>query len=422
MNEVKRGVCLPNTRVDTIDAILKWYSDDSDDRRSVMWMSGLAGTGKSTLSTTIARMSEAIGLLGAFFFFDRQLHERDTSTLIRTLAFQLAQFDVKIGAKIAQVVKNTPNIANMPLEAQFSKLLSDTALGDIVWSRGPVLVVIDALDESGSEADRRDLIKVLSKGFANLPHFLRVLVVSRPERDISDRFHGPVICHKELRVDSTTILADIVEFIRSRLHDIREANIKYLAETLQYWPSDDEIRSLAVRAAGLFIWAATACRLIDESHNPKERMDELIEHHPVGPYTAIFTSLRQLYKTALQSAGNWDDKSFCDDFRDILGMIITAQRPLSCQSVDALLELPRPSVLTVSRLGSVLRGSGEEPIHILHTSFHDYLTLREPLEPWAINNEQYNTYVAYRCITHLHQKLHENMCDLKLPHPISTLR
>lgn len=72
MDQFERSECLPNTRLDAIKSISDWYADDSDDQMRVMWIYGQAGTGKSTLSTTIAHMMgriDGINLLGAFFFF-----------------------------------------------------------------------------------------------------------------------------------------------------------------------------------------------------------------------------------------------------------------------------------------------------------------------------------------------------------------
>ncbi|KZP34758.1 hypothetical protein FIBSPDRAFT_709733, partial [Athelia psychrophila] len=418
MDERKRSVCLPNTRLDAIKSTMDWFSDDSDGRQDVMWIYGLAGTGKSTLSTTIAGMMDDVGLLGASFSFDRSITERGVSTLIPTLAYQLAHFDAAIGARVQQVVQDTPNIANKPLGIQFSKLLSAAALGDIPWSRGPILVVIDALDESGSTADQKELMQALSGGFLNLPGFLRFLIVSRPERDILDQFKHTRMRREELRVDSETSQADITEFIRSRLLETREAKIDYLTEAMQSWPSEEDIIRLAIFAAGLFIWAATACRLIDASHDPTQRMGELVKHQPASALTKPFASLHQLYKTALLSAGIWDDDAFCRDFQDILGTVICVRVPFSCMAIDTLLGLSRPSVLTISRLGSVLRGGKEEPIQLLHTSFFDYLTLHDLDEPWAINTNKHNTRLAHRCIALLEHELKENMCNLTLPHPI----
>ncbi|KZP21267.1 hypothetical protein FIBSPDRAFT_1044225 [Athelia psychrophila] len=163
MDEGERGVCLTDTRLDAIKSITTWCSSDSkgQDVGSAMWVHGVAGAGKSTLSTTVARMMRDLDLLGAFFFFNRDLPQWNASTLIRTLAYKLAQFDPIIGVKIEQIVNDTPDIASMPLAVQFSKLFSATALGEIPWSRGPILVVIDALDEAGSVMEREKLLKSL---------------------------------------------------------------------------------------------------------------------------------------------------------------------------------------------------------------------------------------------------------------------
>ncbi|KIM76025.1 hypothetical protein PILCRDRAFT_78213 [Piloderma croceum F 1598] len=151
---------------------MDWISDESNDRKRVLWLNGLAGSGKSTLSTTIALMMRDLHLLGAFFFFDCDVPEKNAQTLIRTLAYQLAVFDVSIGAEISQIVENIPWIAEMPLAFQFTILLSAQALEAVEWSGGPVVMVIDSLDECGSKTDCEVLMQALSKGFSNLPSFM----------------------------------------------------------------------------------------------------------------------------------------------------------------------------------------------------------------------------------------------------------
>ena len=66
--------------------------------------------------------------LGAFFFFNRDIPQRNFSTLIRTLAYQLAAFDPRFRDAILLAVKNYNNIAMMPLVFQFETLLSANAL------------------------------------------------------------------------------------------------------------------------------------------------------------------------------------------------------------------------------------------------------------------------------------------------------
>ncbi|KZP21263.1 hypothetical protein FIBSPDRAFT_931700 [Athelia psychrophila] len=430
MDEDKRGICLTNTRLKAIKAVTTWFSSDSkgQDVGSAMWVHGVAGAGKSTLSTTVARMIRDLDLLGAFFFFNRDLPESNASTLIRTLAYQLAQFDPIIGAKIEQIIKGTPNIASMPLAVQFSKLFSATALGDIPWSRGPILVVVDALDEAGSVAEREDMINVLSEGASKLPWFLRLLIVSRYERDICDAFQNSIVRQEELRVDSETAQGDITVFIRSRLDKTRGKNIRYLGSAMASWPSEDSVNGLVHLASGHFIWADTACRLIHASDDPQQAIDELITHQSTSQSGESFASLHRLYKTALLSAGGWKNTSTAANVRDILGIVICAQIPLSCSAIDSLL-LPRagthqrrpPSLQTVSRFGSVLNWSDTGPTRLLHASFYDYLTVHaraEPREPWAIIVEECNAQLAKACIALLGKELHENMCNLTLLRPV----
>jgi adenylylsulfate kinase-like enzyme len=43
--------------------IMKWIADDSDDRKKVLWVCGLAGTGKSIL-TTITQIMRGLHVSG----------------------------------------------------------------------------------------------------------------------------------------------------------------------------------------------------------------------------------------------------------------------------------------------------------------------------------------------------------------------
>jgi NACHT domain len=418
MQEYNRTTCLDNTRLDVIKFIIDWIADESDDRKRVLWLNGLAGSGKSTLSTTIASTMRDLHLLGAFFFFDRDIPERNASTLIRTLAYQLALFDVSIGAEVSRIAESIPRIAEMPLDFQFTNLLSAQALKAVEWSGGPVVVVIDGLDECGSETDRKVLLLALSKGFSNLPSFMRVVIVSRPETDIEDMLASHEVVHPySLDIDSVATQEDISKFLRHRFSDIR-MTMKH-SQLGADWPGDDKIRSLTNSAGGLFVWASTACLYI-KSYKPDERLNELITQQSEVDSSGPFVQLDTLYKTGLQSAGLWDNDSFRTDCRNILGAILCARIPLSHSTIDSLLALPRSgsSLESISRLGCVLRISETEGIRTLHPSFHDYLSRRCSGEPWSIDLELHNARLARHCIQFLDNTLRENICGLTLPHPV----
>ena len=309
MPEHSRTTCLDGTRLDVIKLIMDWIVDESNDQKRVLWLNGLAGSGKSTLSTTIALTMRDLHLLGAFFFFDRDIPERNAPTLVRTLAYQLAVFDVSIGAEISRIVESIPRIAEMSLNFQFTNLLSAHALKSVEWSGGPVVVVIDGLDECGSETDREVLMQALSKGFSNLPSFMRVVVVSRPETDIEDTLASHNAVHPcRLHIDSEATQEDISNFLRRRFSEIREKKHSQLGAD---WPGHDKIGSLTNSAGGLFVWASTACLYIN-GYDPDERLNGLITHQSEVDSSRPFVQLDRLYKTGLQSA-DWDDRSFRTD-------------------------------------------------------------------------------------------------------------
>ena len=415
MNEYNRKCCLPTTRLDVIKSISDWITDESTERKNVLWLYGLAGSGKSTLSTTIAWMMRDLHRLGGFFFFDHDIPERNSATLVRTLAYQLALLDTRIGDAISQIVEKNPRIAEMPLDFQITNLLSAKAMEPVVWSEGPIVLVVDALDESGSHEHRKDLLKALSNNFHNLPSFVRFIVVSRHESDIERTFGSHSAVHPyPLDIDSATNHGDILEFVRQRLDQIRTEN-----DLGSNWPGDDNIGALAKGAGGLFVWASTACLYID-GYNPDGRLKELITQHSVINFSKPFAQLDDLYKTGLQSAGLWDDPSFRSDCRDILGVVLCARIPLSYAVIDSLLELSqnRPCRRSILRLACVFRTGETEGIRILHPSFHDYLSERCSIEPWSIDLELHNKMLTLHCIKLLDTELKENILGLTLPHPV----
>jgi hypothetical protein len=65
--EQHEPTCLPNTRIDVLRDIRKWA--EGVDERCIFWLNGLAGMGKSTTASTVARNHLEKKRLGASFFF-----------------------------------------------------------------------------------------------------------------------------------------------------------------------------------------------------------------------------------------------------------------------------------------------------------------------------------------------------------------
>jgi len=412
IEEWNRPICIPKTRIDVINFITEWLTGaNAANNKNVLWMHGLAGSGKSTISTTVAEMMRGLKRLGGFFYFDRNQPERTASTLIRTLAYQLAMSDPQFEAKIMQVVEENPNLPSKTFASQFSALLSNNALSSVDWRGGPLLLVIDALDECGEEKDRKILLKALLTGFSELASFLKVIIFSRPEVDIHSAFesHSSVYAY-HLNINSEANRNDILVYLQQRLAGISEANKDYLKDA--EWPGTQRTSLLADQAAGLFVWASTACLYI-EAYGPDDRLDELLHQKPVATASKPFADLDKLYKFAIQAVGKWDIPSFAAECRNVLGIILCSRLPLTCLAMDHILKSNKSLVL-ISNLRCVIHGGKSEPVQTLHLSFQNYLCERCDGEPWSIHLEEHHLKIALCCIDFLDQHLHKNINGLSL--------
>lgn len=81
--------CLPDTRVEILSQILEWSADPC--HKSIFWLNGMAGTGKSTIARTVARTLTEQKRLAANFFFSRGRGDLShAGKLLSTIAVQLA--------------------------------------------------------------------------------------------------------------------------------------------------------------------------------------------------------------------------------------------------------------------------------------------------------------------------------------------
>ncbi|KZP24285.1 hypothetical protein FIBSPDRAFT_857374, partial [Athelia psychrophila] len=175
-------MCLPGTRQDRQREIIEWLMTPSDE--NVIWLHGGAGLGKSTLATTIAEYFRGLQRRGAFLFFDRNSPiESSPSRVICTLAYQLAEYDEGVRSAVSAAIERNPQLATAPLITQFKSLLCEPLSASSTRVTGPIVIVIDALDECGDTNSRRLLLDLLSSpDFAKLPSQFRFLITSRPER------------------------------------------------------------------------------------------------------------------------------------------------------------------------------------------------------------------------------------------------
>ncbi|KAF7966613.1 hypothetical protein HWV62_37629 [Athelia sp. TMB] len=187
MNAADRPLCLPGTQQAHLEKVIDWLLTPSS--QNVLWLHGAAGLGKSTIATTIAAYFRGLHRRGAFLLFDRNSPlESAPSRVITTLAFQLAHKSPAIHATVSLAIEQQPELISDPLAIQLQSLLVEPLVAAAEQIEGPIIIVLDALDECGDGYSRRKLLDILSTDLGGLPAQFRILITSRPEHDIKGAF------------------------------------------------------------------------------------------------------------------------------------------------------------------------------------------------------------------------------------------
>ena len=95
---VTREACTEGTREEILKEIIAWADDISADSPPVFWLTGQAGSGKTTITYTVAEHFDEVEdngrhtVLGGNFLCSGQFEEtRQYSYIIPTLVYQLAR-------------------------------------------------------------------------------------------------------------------------------------------------------------------------------------------------------------------------------------------------------------------------------------------------------------------------------------------
>ncbi|KAJ7095575.1 WD40-repeat-containing domain protein [Mycena epipterygia] len=411
MNATSRPLCLSGTRREILDDITEWVAVPSDSG-NILWLSGVAGSGKSTISTTVSESFRALDRLGAFLFFDRNDRSRShPDAVIRTIAYSLALSNPPIRVAIAAAIQRDPGVVNAPIWTQFNALLLDPLRLAEHHIHGPILIVLDALDECGDRHSRAALLSVLSEGFPKLPHLFRVLITSRREMDIADQFKS-LAGWKNLDCMLTST-QDVELFIRHETAYIRELRSLDLT-----WPGEENIQALTNLSGGLFIWASTAIRFIDD-YRPDRQLEILVTQNP----SHQGFNLDGLYAMALRNSGPWDtNKQFTEDARAVLACVVLGRVPMTNRTIDRLLYSGKThSGGVLKYLGCVVQWTPGSEARILHASFADYLTdpNRSGGEPWSLDPKVEHRSISLGCLRILNTELQFNICDLEDSHSLN---
>ncbi|KAI1386041.1 uncharacterized protein F4822DRAFT_430918 [Hypoxylon trugodes] len=424
--------CYEGTRVDLLREISEWAGGPK--AKAVFWLNGMAGTGKSTISRTVAQNFSKKNQLGASFFFKKGEGDRGGATkLFTTIAAQLIQREPALAPPIQRAINDDPGIFGKRMRDQFEKLVWDP------WSQitretpntSTLLIVVDALDECEREEDIRTIISLFSRPQPSQSSQLRILVTSRPELPIRLGFNDAKGTFQDLilhEIPEQVVGKDISVFLTHELENIRNDYNKSVSNSLQLspiWPGQPNIQVLVKMAVPLFIFAATVCRFIKDTawRDPDGQLKKVLAYETNtnnSELDKLDATYRPILEQVLAGQNEHARKSLIGEFCRVVGAIVLLAQPLSTLSLEKLLATS-PGIVDrrLSSLHSVLNISSnlDIPIRLFHKSFRDYLldVERRDSNPFWVNEKETNKQLAINCIRIMNDALRTNICDIQWP-------
>ncbi|RYP57756.1 hypothetical protein DL770_010591 [Monosporascus sp. CRB-9-2] len=263
------------------DDISDWLKHGS----GIYWISGKAGSGKSTLmkylyghrktSRGLQSWADTTPLTKAsFFFFALGTHEQKSQDgLVRALLYQIFKAEPKLiptlfpelwlEARTSEAVE-----LNLPSRGEAKKAF-DTIREGLEVDR-KFCFFIDGLDEfSGNYLDAVSFIESLA---ANPK--IKVMVSSRPMPVCVQAFSG----HPKLQLQDLTN-GDIISYVESTIGS--HPYMKELALAESYADTEESslatqiIEELVSKASGVFLWVILACRSLLEGFAAYDNIEEL---------------------------------------------------------------------------------------------------------------------------------------------------
>ena len=378
----------------TREWIFKRIDDWLDDRSSphrAMVISGNPGMGKTVISAVVSqRIQKAGRLSGSHFCQHDDSRYRDPRLMLQSLACHLCQAMPSYkDTLVEQLSRNLgKDLNNMGVEELFALLFKEP-LSTVQDPGRNILIVIDGLDESEYKG-RNELLHVISNHFSMLPVWIRILITTRPEKNVTEalRHLKPI----ELEQKQEENLNDIQTLFETQLSlKIGEEHKHVL------------LKELVKKSEGLFIYAYFIVDFIQNNISilTPDQLESVLPSGISSVYLSYFTRL----ENELCKELNADEEHFLR----FLCALTAAREPLPVEFIAKILN-PGGKSLTAQRKVkkaisciSTLLPVREGRLHFFHKSIKDWLiaSLSYEQHDFAVDEKEGHIVLSDLCASEL---------------------
>ncbi|ORY70903.1 uncharacterized protein BCR38DRAFT_381020, partial [Pseudomassariella vexata] len=425
--EEEISYCLQGTRKELLHEISKWAVDAR--AKPVFWLNGMAGTGKSTISRTVAQSFSKNGHLGGSFFFKKGMADRSgTSKFFTTIAAQLVYKSPSLAYYIQSAIDADPAITQKTISQQFEKLILEPLLKMTLNTQAPatLVIIVDALDECEREKDIELIIKLFSRAKELPSSCLKIFITSRPELPIRLGFKKNQGTYQDLvlhEIRQGLIDRDLTIFLEHEMTEIKkDYNLGNEDQQLPVeWPSKSDIETLVKRASPLFIFAATICRLLKEWNysDPQEQLREILAYKSRNKQSKLEATYMPVLERQLIRLDESDKEKVLEEFRVVVGSIVILENPLSTHALSQLLDEDEKMISNrLLHLHSVLHVPSPpgSPVRLFHLSFRNFLVDPERhKDQFWVDEKESHKWLATNCLRVMNKSLRTDICEVQAP-------
>ncbi|KAG6364032.1 hypothetical protein INS49_009135 [Diaporthe citri] len=418
--------CLEGTQRRILSEIRDWAENPAGE--VIFWLHGMAGTGKTSVALTVADAlnqrkpftkrtnAPATAFLGASFFFKQGDATRNSAkAFFPTLARCLADVFMDFRSLIASAINENLAIGTKAPPQQLEYLITRPLLPR--WPNLPT-------HTTGGRGVQ-----------------LRLLITSRTEKHILGSFgklpknlHRSVFLDKIKPYTEGQSTEDDIKFYLS--HTIAEIAKKHGAA--QDCIDEASINKLRMKADGLFIYAATACRFLDAEDFPdekarQERLDQIFQDYSETDDSetdeweadAPQQKVDEIYLKVLsfpdreQMSPKTRQRTY-DGMRMTLGFLAALFEPVATSALENLLPpLPVSLAQLLKKLHAIVGVPRDDKssLDLVHLSFRDFILSKKRSKQlkFRVDETEMHKELFSRCLEIMSSRLCRDICGLVIP-------